>query len=427
MIIYQLLILILILGLVGLCYVTWRLRLQATNLTREKNDLIIEKTILQQQIIFHEKALSDHQQTIQSLYEIMKESFQTISQETLLKNHASIMEMAKQSFEKVQESARTDLNQRQEAIKNLVEPMKVALSQVDEKLQTLEKERTVAYVDLKAQVKNLIDTQKDLKDETANLVKALRNPTARGQWGEFQLKRVVELAGMVEHCDFVQQETSQNLRPDMIVRLPGGKQIVVDAKTPLFAYLNAIDAKTDQDRKAFLADHANHVRTHIKQLSQKSYWEQFKNTPEFVVMFIPSESLFSAALESDPSLIEFGANERVILATPTTLIALLRAVAYGWRQESIHESIQEIATLGQELYKRFYTVSQYFGKLGAKLNQSVDSYNQTLASIENRLLPVMRKFDDMKSIQTDGKHQPLTPIDAQIKSPQAMEFHHHEQ
>ncbi|HCU06483.1 MAG TPA: DNA recombination protein RmuC, partial [Holosporales bacterium] len=366
--------------------------------------------------------LNNQSELIERLEVKIKESFQSITQDTLLKNHASMMEIAKTSFEQSQEKSKHDMDQRHAAIKNLVDPMQLALSQVDAKLKVLEQERTIAYIDLRAQVKSLIETQKDLKDETSSLVKALRNPTTRGQWGEFQLKRVVELAGMVERCDFVQQETSNNLRPDMIVRLPGDKQIIVDAKTPLFGYLNALDAKTDQERKKFMAEHAMQVRTHIKQLSQKSYWEQFKNTPEFVVMFIPNESLFSAALEQDPSLIEFGANERVILATPTTLIALLRAVAYGWRQESIHESVQEVINLGQELYKRFNTVSQYFSKIGRNLNQSVDSYNQTLASFENRLIPVMRRFQDIKALKTDTVTEPLKPIEAHSKSPQSMEF-----
>lgn len=400
----------------------WRQRSALHHAKQKEHELIVEKSLLEQQIAFQDKTLHNQSALIEKLEVRIKESFQSITQETLLKNHASMMEIAKSSFEQSQEKSKHDLEQRHAAIKNLVDPMQLALSQVDEKLKVLEQERTIAYIDLKAQVKSLIETQKDLKDETSSLVKALRNPTTRGQWGEFQLKRVVELAGMVERCDFVQQETSNNLRPDMIVRLPGDKQIIVDAKTPLFGYLNALDAKTDQERKQFMAEHAMQVRTHIKQLSQKSYWEQFKNTPEFVVMFIPNESLFSAALEQDPSLIEFGANERVILATPTTLIALLRAVAYGWRQESIHESVQEVINLGQELYKRFNTVSQYFSKIGRNLNQSVDSYNQTLASFENRLIPVMRRFQDIKALKTDTITEPFKPIESHSKSPQSMEF-----
>ena len=400
----------------------WKQRSALNRSKQIEHELIVEKTLLEQQIVFQDRTLNNQSELIERLEVKIKESFQSITQDTLLKNHASMMEIAKTSFEQSQEKSKHDMDQRHAAIKNLVDPMQLALSQVDAKLKVLEQERTIAYIDLRAQVKSLIETQKDLKDETSSLVKALRNPTTRGQWGEFQLKRVVELAGMVERCDFVQQETSNNLRPDMIVRLPGDKQIIVDAKTPLFGYLNALDAKTDQERKKFMAEHAMQVRTHIKQLSQKSYWEQFKNTPEFVVMFIPNESLFSAALEQDPSLIEFGANERVILATPTTLIALLRAVAYGWRQESIHESVQEVINLGQELYKRFNTVSQYFSKIGRNLNQSVDSYNQTLASFENRLIPVMRRFQDIKALKTDTVTEPLKPIEAHSKSPQSMEF-----
>ena len=208
----------------------------------------------------------------------------------------------------------------------------------------------------------------------------------------------------------------------MVINLPGKKQIVVDAKTPLLAYLNALDSQKDEDRQNFLMDHALQVKSHIKNLSQKSYWEQFKNTPEFVVMFIPSEALFSAALEKDPSLIEYGATERVIIATPTTLIALLRAVSYGWRQENIHDNIKQVVELGQELYKRFSVFAGHFSKLGRHLNQSTDVYNQTLNSLESRFLPVIKKIQDIKSIQTNTPLPPLSAIDQQIKSPQSMEF-----
>jgi DNA recombination protein RmuC len=394
---------------------------------KQKESLIklnTENALLYQQIQFFEKSQSHQQQSEQVIEEKLKNLFNQSAQESILKNHSTFIDMAKTTFEHVYTQQKNDFDNKHVALKNLLDPMNKALSSMDLKLKELEKERVVAYVDLTTQVKGLLESQKDLRNETSNLIKALRSPTTRGQWGELQLKRVVELAGMIERCDFVQQETSDTsrLRPDMIIHLPGKKQVIVDAKTPLSSYLKAIDSQTDEERQRFLNEHALHVKSHIKQLSQKSYWEQFENSPEFVIMFIPSESLFSAALEKDPSLIEYGAHERVIIATPTTLIALLRAIAYGWRQESIHESIQNIIDLGQEFYKRFGLFGTYFTKLGRHLNQSVDAYNQTLSSVENRLLPIMRKFQDVKALKTDVEIPPLNVVDLQTKSPHSMEL-----
>ncbi|CAO4847982.1 MAG: hypothetical protein CNLJKLNK_00749 [Holosporales bacterium] len=363
-----------------------------------------------------------------ALEERIRQFLNQTTQEALLKNQSAFLDLAKNTLNDVHQKQKADLDSRQVAIHHLIDPVQKALGAVDTKLKELEKERQTAYLDIKHQVQHLIEAQKDLRFETANLVKALRTPMGRGQWGEIQLKRVVELAGMLEHCDFVQQQTGDDkkLRPDMVIRLPGKKHIVVDAKTPLSAYLNAIEAKLDHERQEFLAEHSVHVRTHIKNLSQKSYWEQFEDSPEFVIMFIPSESLFSAALEKDPSLIEFGAQERVIIATPTTLIALLRAIAYGWRQESIHDNIKQVIYLGQELYKRFNTFGTYFSKIGRHLNQSVDVYNQTLSSLENRLLPVVRRLQDVKSLKTDETPPTLQAIDSHSKTPHAPELSHEE-
>lgn len=290
----------------------------------------------------------------------------------------------------------------------LMKPVRESLERFDGKINELEKARVGAYVSLTEQVKVL-------RTETSLLTKALRSPIARGRWGEMQLKRVVEMAGMVEHCDFVQQESVQaeemRLRPDMIIRLPMEKQIVVDAKAPLSAYLEAIESENEEMRVQKLKEHARQVRSHIQQLSRKSYWEQFSATPEFVILFLPGETFFSAALEQDPSLIEMGVEQKVILATPTTLIALLRSVAYGWRQEKLSQNAEEISLLGKDLYKRICDMSDHWSKVGKALSSAVSSYNKATGSLESRVLVTARKFKEMQSLQNDAPIEVLSPIE----------------
>jgi DNA recombination protein RmuC len=341
--------------------------------------------------------------------------FDALAAEALRKNNESFLELAS-----------TKLGQKEQAVEHLVAPLKESLQKVDGKLHELEVARQGAYSTLTEQMRHLTETHKELRSETGNLVSALRDrPNVRGRWGEIQLRRVVEMAGMLEHCDFELQHhvatDDGRIRPDLVVKLPGGKQVVVDAKVAGQAYIESLGASDDDARLSRLREHARQVRDHVNKLSAKSYWSQFDQTPEFVVLFLPGETFLSAALEQDPALIEDGVNQQVIIATPTTLIALLRAVAYGWRQETIAESARAISDLGRELYTRLATVTEHFAKVGRGLETAVRSYNETVGSLETRVLPSARKFKE-HGIAPAAELAPLSVVERGIRPVSAPEL-----
>jgi len=385
-------------------------RLFQTITDLEKRKVQLETVIEKERLAANEKIT-----LLQDLRKNMTETYQALSAGALRDNSRAFFDMAQTAFKQYIESAKTDFDSRNQTVRDIIRPVRETLDKYDDQIRAMEREREKAYGGLYQQMQSLTEVQTALQNETGKLVKALHNPHTRGRWGEITLKRVAEMAGMVNHCDFYEQPIAGDAgslkRPDMVVHLPGGRQIVVDAKAPLSAYLEAQESTDEHERDAKLTAHADMVKAHIRQLAQKKYWKQFKPTPEFVILFIPGENFFSAALTQNPQLIENGAAKGVILATPTTLITLLKTIALVWRQESMAANAKAIATLGNTLYERLGSLSENISGLGHDLNRCVTSYNRMIGSLERRVLVSARKFKELGASLKNNRELPeLVPV-----------------
>lgn len=402
------------------------------DLEKENKGLLAEishlkqiQTELETTLLKERQAMKEKLALLDEASQKMETAFKSLSSECLKSNNQQFLDLAKATLDKYQSEAKGDLEQRQKAVEVIVAPLKENLDKYAQQVQAMETARQQAYGSLSQYLETMAATEQRLQLETGNLVKALRAPQVRGRWGELTLRRVAELAGMSEHCDFMEQESVSTedgwLRPDMIVRLPNKKEVVIDSKAPLQAYLDSLECPTEEDRKVKLREHARQIQTHMQKLSSKSYWDQFPQAPEFVVLFLPGENFFSAALEQNPGLIEAGVNQRIILSTPTTLITLLRAVAYGWRQEALAENAQAISDLGKTLYERLAKLAFHFGEVGKSLDKSIQAYNEAAGSLESRVLVAARRFREL-GISSKAVVPELRPQEKTARNLQAPEF-----
>jgi len=369
-------------------------------LGEKKLSTLREETTELKTTLKHERTTSlEKQQSLEKDRENLNEAFAALASKALKHNSDEFLKLAEQNLQRFQVSANSELDKKQQSIAELVKPIRDALDKTEKQVREMEKERREAYGSLKQHLELMSRDQAQLQSETRNLVQALRRPEVRGQWGEMTLKRLAELAGMVQHCDFYEQESVSTdkgrLRPDMIIRMPGQRAVVVDAKAPLDAYMSAVEANEDKSKEEFLVRHTKNVRERIRELSAKSYWSQFDDTPDFAVLFIPGDQFLSAALERDPSLLEDAMSQQIILATPSSFVALLRAVAFGWRQEVLADNADKIRSLGTSLYERLSAFSGHLGGIGNSLTKSVEQFNKAVGSFDSRVLPSARRFTEM--------------------------------
>jgi DNA recombination protein RmuC len=384
-------------------------------LARAESDLEHERDLAAERLA----AITDAQERLST-------SFKALSAEALQSNMAQLAELAKAQLRATQAEAKGDLDKRRDQVEQLVAPIREQLGRVDTQLTKLDQERRSSSVRLESQLRTLSEHGERLRVETSALVTALRKPNTRGQWGQMQLRNVVEAAGMMRHCDFTEQSSyagdEVTLRPDLVVNLPGGKHVVVDAKSPLQGLLDAYEARDDAERDAHLRDHARLLRKHVKQLGDKAYWSRLDSTPDMVVMFLPGESLLGPALDADPDLLSDAMAQRVLIATPTTLLALLHSVAYGWQQERVAESAQAISELGRELHGRLVKLSSLLASLGSKLNGTVKAYNEAIGSYEARVIPSARRFADHGAVAEGTEIVALEEVGSRARTVQAAEL-----
>jgi DNA recombination protein RmuC len=404
-------------GLIGALFVSWRSR-------RRSEALHVELAVLKAQAKTEQQLEQERQQALTLALERMKSSFDSVAGQSLRSNSEMFLQLAREHLGQHQQKAVDTLTQREKAIETMLTPIRETLAKTEQQIQRIEKDRAESFGSLKSSLESVALGQQALQRETRTLVNALRRPEVRGRWGEMTLKRLAELAGMVEHCDFNEQvhvRTDEgNLRPDMIVHMPDGRDLVVDVKTPLDAYLEAVDAQTDELRAVAMRRHAQAITERIRQLGAKSYWNQFEKSPDFVILFIPGDQFLSAALAETPTLLEDAIRQDVIIATPTSFVALLKAVAYGWRQMSLAQNAETIRTLAEDLYKRLAVFASHLTKMGRNLGTTVDAFNSAVGSLERQVLPGARKFTEL-GVRPEREIEMVEPIDRLTREPQIKE------
>lgn len=404
-------------ALVGILAATWRGR-------RKRESLHLELAVVRAQVKTDEQIDRERQAALDQTIERLRSSFDSVAGQSMRSNNEVFLKLAREHLGQHNQNAATALMQREKAIEQLVAPIRDALNKTEQQIQRIEKERAETFGSLRSSIESVVVGQQALQKETRSLVNALRRPEVRGQWGELTLRRLAELAGMVEHCDFAEQvhvRTEEgNLRPDMVVHMPEGRDLVVDVKTPLDAYLEAVDATSDELRATAMRRHAQAVAERVRQLSAKSYWNQFEKSPDFVILFIPGDQFLSAALAEQPSLIEDAIRQNVILTTPSSFVAILKTVAYGWRQTVLAQNAETIRTLAEELYKRLGVFTGHLTRLGRNLATTVETFNSAVGSLERQVLPGARKFTEL-GVRPDREIEPLDPVDKLTREPQWSE------